>query len=59
MCPEKESNLHILSQSERELFTYSIITALSGVLTKVWGVYAQKICYPNLFFMTLAPADTR
>ncbi|MEO9211255.1 MAG: DUF3987 domain-containing protein [Ginsengibacter sp.] len=43
-------------KDECELFIYSIITALSGLLTKVSGVYAQKVCYPNMFFMALAPA---
>ncbi len=45
-----------IGKDERELFIYSMITAISGLLTKVTGVYAQKIIYPNMFFMVLAPA---
>lgn len=44
------------NEKERNLFIYSSIVALSGIMTKVKGTYKQKTCHPNMFFMVLAPA---
>jgi hypothetical protein len=41
---------------EQELFTYTSIVSLSGILPNVSGVYAGNIVYPNMFLMVLAPA---
>ena len=41
---------------EKDLFTISALVALSGVMTKIKGVYRQREYYPNLFFMVLASA---
>ena len=40
---------------EQLLFTYSAIATLSGAMTKISGTYGSKTCYPNLFFMGIAP----
>ncbi len=40
---------------EQLLFTYSAIATLSGTMTKITGTYDRNTCYPNLFFMCIAP----
>ena len=51
--------LEVLDDSkERDSVLYSILVALSAIMTKVWGTYKQKTCYPNMFLMVLAPAAT-
>ena len=44
------------SNQEQQLFLYSTIVAMSGVISNVHGSYGQSTCFPNLFFMGVAPA---
>ena len=43
------------TDQEQLLFTYSTISTLSGTMNKMTGIYDRNICYPNLFFMAIAP----
>lgn len=44
------------SEREQALFITSLLAVLSGVMTRVKGVYSQREYYPNVFFMVLARA---
>ena len=48
-------SIDILGHPQKELLIYSIITVLSGIMTKVKGSYNQRTCYANLFTMVVAP----
>ena len=42
--------------NEQMLFVYSTLASISGTMNKIKGVYDQNTCYPNLFFIGIAPA---
>jgi hypothetical protein len=52
----KEMVLQFKEEKDQELFLLSVLTASSGLITKVYGHYKQQVLYPNLFLVEVAPA---
>jgi len=57
--PLLKKGVEVFDNIEQQLLmTYSIITAISSLLINVKGIYDQRECSPNLYFMALGNAGT-